>query len=164
MTRSRKVQLEQDIVTAAREWVAAGENYVNRYLEEVTLKLAVAALDIHLLGIEGTVGAYGQNSPDTSVAAAHLAISRQGSVRHRIIAELYADHHTLERYAGPQGITDDAIERRLRIAHSTASSARNWLVNAGWLHDSGFRRKTAAGRNAIVWALTPAALAHLRSL
>jgi hypothetical protein len=43
------------------------------------------------------------------------------------------------------------------------SSARNWLVDAGWLRDSSHRRMTRNGRDAIVWELTDAARAAVAS-
>jgi hypothetical protein len=52
--------------------------------------------------------------------------------------------------------TDDELEQRSGNSHQTISSARNWLVEAGWVQDSGKRRNTRSGRQAVVWELTPA--------
>jgi hypothetical protein len=65
------------------------------------------------------------------------------------------------RLAWP-GFTDAQLEFRLNKSHQTVSSARNWLVEAGWVVDSGMRRKTLSGRKATVWMLSPAGHARLR--
>lgn len=44
------------------------------------------------------------------------------------------------------------IENRLRYSHQTASARIRELFLKGRIHDSGARRKTGSGRNAIVWA------------
>ena len=51
----------------------------------------------------------------------------------------------------PDGATCDAIEVEQGLAHQTASSAINRLVSDGHIRDSGARRKTRSGRNAIVY-------------
>lgn len=43
------------------------------------------------------------------------------------------------------------IEKNLNLSHQTASARINDLIKLGLLKDSGIRRKTGSGRNAIVW-------------
>jgi len=47
--------------------------------------------------------------------------------------------------------TCDAVMEELSMSHSTCSSAINKLMRSGWLIDTGIRRRTRAGRRAIVW-------------
>ncbi len=64
------------------------------------------------------------------------------------LRELVADYI---RNQGRHGATDFEIERALDLRHQTASSRRRALVQRGEVTDSGERRKTDSGRNAIVW-------------
>lgn len=47
--------------------------------------------------------------------------------------------------------TCDAVMEQLGMIHSTCSSGINKLMRTGWIIDTGIRRKTRAGRLAIVW-------------
>lgn len=49
------------------------------------------------------------------------------------------------------GTTCDELEISLGMIHQSCSARVNELMNSGWIFDSGFRRKTRNGRNAIVW-------------
>jgi hypothetical protein len=49
------------------------------------------------------------------------------------------------------GATCDGCERRLRYSHQTTSSAIHWQREHGKIKDSGLRRPTRSGRDAIVW-------------
>lgn len=149
---SKRRTLQAAVVTAAQTYVHTQQGYA-------ALHDAVEALDEHLTPIGPDVGAYGTNSPDTSKKAAHQARLLQGSIRQRIVSEIFAEIH---QAPDMQGYTDDELERLLHAPHTTVSSARNWLVNNGWLTDSGYRRKTTSGRDAIVWKITTAAYDHLR--
>ena len=53
-----------------------------------------------------------------------------------------------------QGMTDDEIKIETGLVSNTEIPRRNELMNAGLVHDSGLRRKTAQGRQAIVWTST----------
>lgn len=50
-----------------------------------------------------------------------------------------------------EGLTSDEIEADLERTHQSISARVNALKNAGWLVDSGQRRATRSGRQAIVW-------------
>lgn len=50
-----------------------------------------------------------------------------------------------------QGLTDQEIERATGLGGSTARPRRRELEEAGYIRDSGIRRKTESGRQAVVW-------------
>lgn len=52
------------------------------------------------------------------------------------------------------GATDDEMERFLGRSHQSVSATRNTLVRKGYLVDSGHRRPTRSGNQAIVWTWT----------
>lgn len=138
--RKKRVELEQDVIIAARTLTSSSG------WGSGDLKAAVKALDkFEAAELTGAGAKYTAGS-DTSQAAAGLAVPVQYSARQQIIKLL--------AHLGELGLTDDQMETRLRRSHQTVSSARNWLVEAGWVRDSGQRRKTRSGRMAVVWMLT----------
>jgi len=58
------------------------------------------------------------------------------------------------RDCGPMGATDEEIQLALRLGPQTQSPRRRELVQKGVVADSGDRRKTTRGRNAIVWVIS----------
>lgn len=56
--------------------------------------------------------------------------------------------------AGIYGATCDEIETQLNLSHQTASARIRALAKLGRIADSGNRRKTRSGRNAVVWVVT----------
>lgn len=52
------------------------------------------------------------------------------------------------------GATCDEVEQGLGLRHQTASCFIRFLTQDTLLRDSGDRRRTRAGRNAIVWMVT----------
>jgi hypothetical protein len=96
-------------------------------------------------------GAYAGGS-ETSQIAAGLSRLVQGSVRRAIIDEL----SVLPAIA--IGLADFELERRLKKPHQTVSSARNRLVELGWIVDSGHTREAPSGRPTALWSLSPAAM------
>jgi len=79
---------------------------------------------------------------------------------------LYRDLPRLERKvylaiaaAGGTGLTCDEAEQVTALPHTTCSARINGLVKRGrvgprvLIRDSGLRRKTSSGRNAIVWVV-----------
>jgi hypothetical protein len=82
---------------------------------------------------------------DTSKAAADA----KGNARNdeeRVLALL--------RHRGDEGATDDEIEVALGLIHQNASARRRGLVLQGFIKDSGKRRETRTGRDAVVWIVT----------
>lgn len=167
MTRSKRQQLLDALVLATRDVpmlcshdhleTLGGDELLDiahdltSYVEGVFR--ALDALDAHLADLDERKAAH--NVQDTSIAAAAMVVPKVGYVRRRIIDEI----RTAGRWNDGAGYTDSELERRLKVKHETLSSARNWLTGSGWLMDSGLRRESSSGRDAIVWALTPAALA-----
>jgi hypothetical protein len=52
------------------------------------------------------------------------------------------------------GLTDDELEIHMKRAHQSVSATRNTLMRKGVITDSGLRRKTRYGNDAIVWVAT----------
>lgn len=164
--RKKRVELEQAVIAAARANRRANatyaneggaDNYANQIAAAYALDDAIVALDNYEAAELTGEGAPWARGSETSRTAASLAVPVQASAREQIIAFLCA----VPPMAHP-GYTDEQLERRLNRPHQTVSSARNWLVNNGWVRDSGERRPTRNGRMAVVWQLTPAGLAKLK--
>lgn len=96
-------------------------------------------------------GAHVVGSPETSRRAAKALFPKSGSVRRKVLDDIWNRRDGLA--------TDEMIERSLGGKHQTVSSARNWLMNAGWVVDSRLR---TADKKAVLWQLTAAAKAHIR--
>lgn len=84
---------------------------------------------------------------ETSQAAARRALGRSGSQRNAIYQEI--------RSRGSDGMTCDEICEYFQMLVQSATPAINTLANDGWLEDSGRRRNTRSGREAIVWVAIP---------
>lgn len=87
-----------------------------------------------------TLGLVRNDAPDTSQAAAVLKAKKVEADRARILARL------AERPS-----TDDELQVDLGLPPNTERPRRVELVRQSKVRDSGARRKTATGRNAIVW-------------
>lgn len=81
--------------------------------------------------------------PGTSEDAAQAIEPVSGTLR-RAVYELIRD-------AGEHGATDEEISERLGLDSSTTRPRRWELERAAWVRDSGRRRRTRGGRDAIVW-------------
>ena len=156
--RRKRIALEQAVLAAAQQYIAecATDSHGNfaANADECAEPLfdAVKALNAYAPAeIVNGPGRWVEGSPETSQAAA-LRLPAMGSVRKRIIDEVVAVLHH-----GAAGLTDEELCRRLKAKHQTLSSARNFLVQAGWLTDSGKVRETSSGNEAVIWTLTPAA-------
>ena len=57
--------------------------------------------------------------------------------------------------AGKRGATDGEIQRALHLAGDTERPRRRALQQRGLIIDSGHRRKTPSGREAVVWTAAP---------
>lgn len=80
---------------------------------------------------------------DTSEAAAASIIMKLG--------ELQTEVFTFIRALGFVGATDEEIQRGLNMRPNTARPRRRELEMKGLVFDSGRRRITSSGRDAIVW-------------
>ena len=92
--------------------------------------------------IDRNVIRVGRKAPETSRKAAEKAFGRTGTKR-RIIYDLIKSY--------PEGLCDHDIEALTGCSHQSSSSTRNSLMNDGLVYDSGIRRKTPAGNDAIAW-------------
>jgi hypothetical protein len=86
-----------------------------------------------------------KNAPQTSQAAAAKALPSSGTKRRHIYDMIVA--------SGMFGVCDHEIEQATNWLHQSASAARNSLMNDGLIIDSGMRRKTPQGNDAIAWIL-----------
>lgn len=89
----------------------------------------------------------GRDHPATSHAAAARALPRSGTQRRRVL--------DLLRGVWPDGLTDEEIRKRLGVPFGSGLARRNELAGDGWVEDSGDRRDTDAGAQAIVWRYVP---------
>jgi hypothetical protein len=136
--RSKRRRAEMAVINAAVGYVTATDDH---YLKRVNLDAAVAeyeALGMAQLADRGTTS---NNSTDTSAQAAASLGDISGDAK-RCFDEIVL--------AG--GLTVYQLTWMLGRPHQTVSARVNDLMNKGWVVDSGIRRKTKSGRNAIVWA------------
>jgi len=143
---------EQAVIDTARRWATkspiTGWDWVDCRKE---LRQVISELD-ELDSLDERA-AFAPGSATSEAAAWPI----RGSVRRRILDEC----RSIGLHPHLGGLTDDELERRLGRSHTTVSSARNYLVNAGWLMDSGKVRQTRQKRDATVWTLTPAAIQRM---
>lgn len=113
------------------------------------LRLACSAL--RHLGLAAPTGTP-VNVPSTPTAADAAASMRKivGKVVGDVFLEILAAHYTY----GVTGLTADAIQVRLKGTHQGISPRITELRDKGWIMDSGLRRPTRSGRQAIVWKAT----------
>lgn len=153
--KSTRRTLEEAVITAARDVEAM--RLIGSTVERLTS--AVRQLDAYLGTLEGP-SAFSIGSHTSENAAARMIIPLRVSLRRKIIDEIRTCGFAL---GDRRGLTDQEMEHRLHREHSSVSSARNYLVEYGWLRDTGFVRPNRSGRDAVVWGLTPAAWSMVRS-
>lgn len=158
--KRKRVELTDEIVRCAREFVndqhaiELGPTAV-RYQ---ALRDAVAALDAYGPSeIVGGRGSWVEGSPPASEMSAHLISPRTKSLRRQVIDQIAV---AMWQAGGAQrGLTCAELCGRLGRKHQSVSSVVNWAELAGWIMPSGFQRDATPGHPAIVYCLTPAALA-----
>jgi hypothetical protein len=84
---------------------------------------------------------------ETSRAAALAVLPRSGTQRHLVLVSLHL-----------RSMTDDELVQ-IPGTGTKAGVRRQELVAGGWVEDSGDRRETRSGCDAIVWQLTERARA-----
>lgn len=94
------------------------------------------------IALERNVVSIARNAPATSRAAGLKRMPKTGTKR-KITYDL------IKQY--PLGLCDHEIEQITGWLHQSASSVRNSLMRDGLIYDSGLRRKTPGGNDAIVW-------------
>lgn len=95
--------------------------------------------------VDRPVAPVGHAHPATATVAAAAARLRAGTRR----KETYDAIHR----AGARGMTDDELETLLGRSHQSVSATRNTLMADGLIADSGHRRRTKWGNQAIVWTV-----------
>lgn len=90
---------------------------------------------------------------DTDRAAALAVMPRSGTQRRRVLAAI--------ALAGEQGLTDHELADVTGLYLYSAAPRRTELLRGGWVRDSGKRRETPLGAEAVVWTLTEAGLDRL---
>ena len=95
--------------------------------------------------IDRQVTRTGASHPRTAQNAGNEVLYRSGTLR-RLMYDLL-------EHRGLSGHTDDELEAYFQRSHQTISSARNTLSSDGFIIDSGKRRTTRTGHDAIVWVL-----------
>lgn len=101
---------------------------------------------------ENTRGVVRADAPSTSEDAADHVWPRTGSQRWRLLTLLWNT---------PDGLTDEQMSTLSRIAPNSQRPRRVELVEAGWVVDSGERRETIGGSEAIVWVTSTEAVERL---
>jgi len=89
----------------------------------------------------------GREHPETSHAAAARVLPNTGTQRAKVLDFIRA------RY--PDGATDDEMQEGLGLRHQSQTPRRNELARDGWIEDSGVKRSTGTGADAIVWRFVP---------
>lgn len=92
----------------------------------------------------------------TSEEAALRAMPRSSTRRFMVLEAIVA--------AGEAGRTDDELIVELGLPHQSVGPRRLELVEGGWIEDSGQRRRTRTGADAIVWVLTEAGATKWRAV
>ncbi len=90
-----------------------------------------------------TEGKVGHAHPATSKLAAQRILPASGTQRQNVLDELLAIF--------PDGMTDEELQDELVMNANAQRPRRLELVEQGWVEDSGKRRKTMSGLDAIVW-------------
>lgn len=81
---------------------------------------------------------------NTSAAAAARIQPAASTLRAQVLEEL-------RRHLEVGGLTDEQLQANLGMGANTERPRRIELVRAGWVKDSGRRRLTQSGREAVVW-------------
>jgi hypothetical protein len=88
-----------------------------------------------------------KNAPETAHAAADAIAQTAGQLRAVVLSAI--------EKAGAAGATDEELQDRLGMPANTQRPRRWELERAGLVRDSGQRRPTKSGRNAVVWVVIP---------
>jgi hypothetical protein len=95
--------------------------------------------------LDRNVVSISRNATDTSKAAGLKRLPKTGTKR-------AITYDLIKRY--PEGLCDHEIEAITGWLHQSASSVRNSLMRDGLIRDSGIRRQTPGGNDAIAWKAT----------
>ena len=118
---------------------------MNDQLEMFTTTLGLAGQKTQVALNHPSV-AIAHNASDTSREAGEAAKPRAGKQR-----ELIYNWIKFSDTLVPQGMTADELSAFFDLPAQSVSARINGLHRDGYIVDSGIRRKTRYGRNAIVW-------------
>jgi len=118
---------------------------MNDQLEMFTTTLGLAGQKTRV-ALDHPSVAIARNAPDTSREAGEAAKPRAGKQR-----ELIYNWIKFSDTLVPQGMTADELSNFFELPAQSVSARINGLHRDGYIVDSGIRRKTRYGRNAIVW-------------
>lgn len=93
--------------------------------------------------IQSLRGLYRRGNPYTSKEAAGSIVKSITAIQGMVLAYAHS--------RGPTGFTDEEMNAAFSIYGSTLRSRRAELTAKGAIVPSEMRRRTAAGRNAVVW-------------
>lgn len=93
--------------------------------------------------VANTEGRSRRGSPETSRQAAKANAVRSGTQRAAVLEAIVA-------HPG----TDDEVAQRTQLYRYSAAPRRNELAELGLVEDSGVRRRTGRGSDAVVWRST----------
>lgn len=152
--RSERERAEQEVIDAALQRYAVLADMRSTATEhaDAQRRLHNACVAYEKMGLAqlSDRGATSNNAPDTSGQAAASLDNVSG------LARTCFDEIVL---AG--GLTTYQLTQVLGREHQTISARVNDLMKKGWIVDSGQRRKTGSGRNAIVWKPSHLALQEM---
>lgn len=118
-------------------------------LERAGWKRIVGALDACAALPDPSPGvALRSGAGDTERAAAEAVFPVSGTQRRSVLDAIAA--------AGDDGLCDHEVQERLGMNPSSVRPRRGELVDGGWVEDSGVRRPTPSGAEAVAWVLTVA--------
>lgn len=145
MTKNSKTRAaEQKVLDVARTLVYdQWKTYPGYGLER---ELIEAVQDLEALGLElpGDARSSARHPLTSDQAALWMRGARAKSAAARIVRLIHR--------GGP--MTVDEMQVNLGMKHQTCSPRVTELRNSGWLVDSGVKRKTSSGEQAISWALS----------
>lgn len=162
MTRnSKRRAAEQAVIDAAEQVIGFWDNMhlvqrdgFNGYPQYMALRDAVEALRALGMELPGEARSSTRHPVTSDQAAAWMHGARATSAAARIVRHLYV--------FPVSGRTVDELIDMLAMPHQTCSPRVNELRNDGWIVDSGRKRETRSGQEAIVWVLSVRAREYLR--
>jgi hypothetical protein len=128
------------------------QNIQRKILLGIVMQLEMFTTTLGLAGqrtrpaLDTPTVAIANNAPDTSREAGEKAKEHSGKQRELI--------HFWIKWAAKsdaKGMTGDELSVLLQLPAQSVSARINGLHKDAWIVDSGLRRKTRYGRNAIVW-------------
>lgn len=124
---------------------------------------------MHTPPAQGDTGLFGNGRPTRKQATRRDTQdiawrARDGTMPARVVQAILASVPRTKlvdgAYRSTQAMTCDQLETALGGTHQSVSAAVNKLAKNGLLKDSSYRDLTRSGRPAILWELTPLAIAQ----